>query len=57
MKYILVTGAYGGMGRATVKALVEKGYNVFALDKKVDAETVKTMIQEHSEAVVEVVEF
>ena len=27
------------------------------LDKKVDAETVKTMIQEHSEAVVEVVEF
>lgn len=39
MKYILVTGAYGGMGRATVKALVEKGYNVFALDKKVDAPT------------------
>ncbi len=35
MKYILVTGAFGGMGRATVKALAEKGFRVFALDKKV----------------------
>lgn len=32
MKYILVTGAYGGMGRKTVEALVEDGYTVFALD-------------------------
>ena len=39
MKYLLVTGAYGGMGRATVQKLVEKGYKVFALDKKVDAPT------------------
>ena len=35
MKYVIVTGAYGGMGRATVKELVSKGYTVFALDKMV----------------------
>jgi NAD(P)-dependent dehydrogenase (short-subunit alcohol dehydrogenase family) len=33
--YILVTGAYGGMGKATVKALKERGFRVFALDKTV----------------------
>lgn len=33
MNYVLVTGAAGGMGRATVKALAECGYTVFALDK------------------------
>ena len=33
MKYALVTGAAGGMGKATVKKLVENGYTVFALDK------------------------
>ena len=39
MKNALVTGAFGGMGRATVKALVEDGYRVFALDKSLgDAE-------------------
>lgn len=35
MKYILVTGAFGGMGRAMTKALTEKGFCIFALDKKV----------------------
>ncbi len=35
MKYILVTGAYGGMGRETVDALKKHGFCVFALDKKV----------------------
>lgn len=34
MKYILVTGAGGGMGRATVDMLHEQGYGVFALDVK-----------------------
>lgn len=33
---VLVTGAYGGMGSATVRALVERGYFVFALDRNVD---------------------
>lgn len=33
MKSILVTGAAGGMGRATVDLLVKKGYRVVALDK------------------------
>ena len=32
-KYILVTGASGGMGKATVKLLTERGYTVFALDR------------------------
>ena len=35
MKDILVTGAYGGMGRATVEALREQGFRVFALDRVV----------------------
>ena len=39
MKYVLVTGAFGGMGKSTVQALVEKGYTVFALDKNVGEKT------------------
>ena len=35
---ILITGAYGGMGRATAKALRDKGFRVLALDKSVGAE-------------------
>ena len=35
MKYILVTGAFGGMGRATVRLLKEQGFCVFALDRNV----------------------
>lgn len=39
MKNVLVTGAYGGMGRATVLSLRDQGYRVFALDRSVgDAE-------------------
>ena len=34
MKSILITGAYGGMGRATAHLLAKKGYRVFALDIK-----------------------
>ena len=33
MEYVLVTGACGGMGRAMVALLREKGYGVFALDR------------------------
>lgn len=32
---ILVTGAYGGMGKATAEALKAEGFRVFALDKNV----------------------
>lgn len=32
MKSILITGACGGMGKATVELLKEQGYRVFALD-------------------------
>ncbi len=35
MKYVAITGAYGGMGYKTVKELVNNGYTVFALDKVV----------------------
>ena len=36
MKSILVTGAYGGMGRETVNLLKAQGVRVFALDLKVE---------------------
>lgn len=46
MKYVVVTGAYGGMGYASVQALKNSGYTVFALDKNVkDAEDNVTPIQ------------
>ena len=35
MENILVTGAWGGMGRATVLALRDRGVRVFALDRSV----------------------
>ena len=35
---ILVTGAYGGMGKATAKALKARGFRVFALDRTVGDE-------------------
>lgn len=38
MKSILITGAYGGMGKAAAKLLKERGYRVFALDIKADGE-------------------
>ena len=34
MKYLLITGASGGMGKAAVELLQDKGYTVFALDRK-----------------------
>ena len=39
MKYVLVSGAYGGMGKAVVSKLVKVGYTVFALDKIVEKAT------------------
>ncbi len=35
MKNILITGAYGGMGRAATELLTKQGFRVFALDKAV----------------------
>ena len=35
MKYVLVTGACGGMGRCAVGALRAQGYGVIALDKEI----------------------
>ena len=36
-KYVLITGAYGGMGRKTAELLRSRGYCVLALDRKVGA--------------------
>ena len=33
MEYVIVTGAFGGMGKATAELLASSGYTVFALDK------------------------
>ena len=35
MKHVIVTGAYGGMGKATAEILRDNGFRVFALDKTV----------------------
>lgn len=35
-KYVIVTGAFGGMGFNTIHLLKEKGFTVFALDKRVN---------------------
>ena len=32
---VLITGAYGGMGKATAEALVQRGFRIFALDRTV----------------------
>ena len=36
MKNVLITGACGGMGKATARLFKEQGYRVLALDKKAD---------------------
>ncbi len=36
-RFVLITGAYGGMGKATADALAEMGYCVLALDRNVGA--------------------
>ena len=36
---VLITGAYGGMGKATAAALAGAGFRVFALDRIVEAES------------------
>lgn len=36
MQYVLITGAYGGMGKAAVNAFKNAGYFVFALDKRIE---------------------
>ena len=38
MKSILITGAYGGMGKETAELLANKGFKVFALDRNIGEE-------------------
>ena len=47
MKKILVTGAYGYIGSHTVKALVEHGYDVYALDSKKSNNNIEKYISEN----------
>ena len=44
MKYVLVTGASGGMGSSAVKLLCAKGYTVFSLDRKPVKKTARGVI-------------
>lgn len=39
MKYVIVTGAYGGMGKEVVETIKNAGYTVFALDKNIEDAT------------------
>ena len=43
MKYVLITGAYGGMGKEATRLFTEKGYTVFALDKKIEDKSEKVI--------------
>ena len=36
MRSVLITGAYGGMGRAAVRLFRDRGYRVFAMDVRVE---------------------
>ena len=47
MKSILITGAYGGMGKEAAKLLRNLGYKVFALDIK----TEEMMLKKHKDAI------
>ena len=44
MKYVLITGAYGGMGYESVKEFSLKGYTVFALDKQIKKDNLQNVI-------------
>ena len=37
-KFVMIVGAYGGLGRASMDAALKLGYLVFALDKRIDLE-------------------
>ncbi|MBP5407637.1 MAG: SDR family NAD(P)-dependent oxidoreductase [Bacilli bacterium] len=43
-KYIIVTGACGGMGRKTVEVLAKSGYHIFSLDR-IKKEEIKNVSQ------------
>jgi len=45
MKYVLITGAASGMGRATALKLAENGFHVFSCDIKKHAEEVENVTQ------------
>ena len=44
MKHVLITGAFGGMGKATTNLFANKGYKVLALDKRVEEATNENII-------------
>ncbi len=39
MKYVIITGAFGGMGRKAVELFASSGFTVFALDIKIEEPT------------------
>lgn len=52
MRSVLITGAYGGMGRATALELRSRGFRVFAVDRKV-AEPEENIIPVEADLTVE----
>lgn len=44
MRDIVITGAWGGMGKATVESLRQQGFRVFALDRKTGTKQEKDLI-------------
>ena len=44
MKYVLISGCSGGMGIATVKKFIDKGYFVFGLDIKEPKEILENFV-------------
>jgi NAD(P)-dependent dehydrogenase (short-subunit alcohol dehydrogenase family) len=43
MQYVMITGAFGGLGQATAKLLAQNNYTVFACDKVTDETTFKNL--------------
>ncbi len=43
MQYVLITGAFGGLGQAATKLLAQNNYTVFACDKVTDETTFKNL--------------
>ncbi|KDR95407.1 benzil reductase ((S)-benzoin forming) [Peptoclostridium litorale DSM 5388] len=49
MKYAIITGASRGLGNATAKKLIEKGYTLFCISRKQDMEIVKKAYEKNVE--------
>lgn len=44
VEFVLITGAYGGLGRVVMEECLNKGYAVFALDKNIDVHYIRDSV-------------